>query len=134
MNISYNLLSVVDVFDSLLHAKIIAPRRTQTALIRKASWCIYFIPPPSAKDYFEYLIRKKQPFKSCTLVSIHAPFWQTFVVVLRGCSPLLPLLAFSSSPAHPASSLSCAHCVTHAGREAVRGGTVRVASTGDPRT
>lgn len=87
MNISYNLLSVVDVFDSLLHAKIIAPRRTQTALIRKASWCIYFIPPPSAKDYFEYLIRKKQPFKSCTLVSIHAPFWQTFVVVLRGCSP-----------------------------------------------
>lgn len=99
-SIFYYLLSVVDVLDSLLHVKIIPPWRTQTALIRKASWCIYFIPPPSVKDYAMYLIKRMQPCKSCTLVSVHTHFWKTFAVVLSGSLPLPPPPAVNSS-VHP---------------------------------
>lgn len=93
-----------------LCVKIISPWRTQSALIRKASWCINFIPPPSVKDYAMYVIKRTQPLKSCTLVSICTHFWQTHTVVLSGSFPL---------PPPPQSTLlfiklyafSCAHCI-----------------------
>lgn len=127
-SIFYYLLGVGDGLDSLLHVKIIPPWRTQTALIRKASWCIYFIPPPSVKNYAMYLIKRMQPFKSCTLLGIQTHFWQTFDVVLSGalCPPHTP----------HCSQLSCSSNCTHSavliasflldGGEAARGAAIRV--------
>lgn len=102
-NIFYYLLGGVDVLDSLLHVKIIPPWRTQTALVRKASWRIYFIPPPSVKDYAVYLIKRMQPFKSCTLVSIHSHFWQ----ICCGFEWFPPFCNTHPTPCHPCSQLFC---------------------------
>lgn len=81
------------------------------------------------KDYAMYLIKKMQPFKSCTLLSAHTHFWQTFAVVLNGSLTPTP----SSSPSLPAVnfsvlqlfSFSCAHCTISVGGEAARGAGIK---------
>lgn len=81
------------------------------------------------KDYAVYLIKKMQPFKSCTLLSVYTHFWQIFAVVLSGSLTPTP----SSSLSLPAVNFlfiqlylfSCAHCTISAGGEAARGAATR---------